>query len=54
MQGSIDVNSKEDGSMDFQAIRQKAESYRADMARFLRDMIRIPSESWDGVFSGSR
>ena len=31
--------------MDYGAIRQKAESYRADMTRFLRDMIRIPSES---------
>ncbi len=31
--------------MDDRAIKQKAESYRADMTRFLRDMIRIPSES---------
>ena len=31
--------------MDYRAILEKAESYRADMTRFLRDMIRIPSES---------
>ena len=31
--------------MDFERIRQAAEGYRADMTRFLRDMIAIPSES---------
>jgi len=33
--------------MDFQAIRKAAEGYRDQMARFLRDMIAIPSESAD-------
>ena len=31
--------------MDFEAIKQAAQSHREDMARFLRDMIAIPSES---------
>ncbi len=31
--------------MDFQAIRTVAEGYRADMTKFLRDLIAIPSES---------
>ena len=31
--------------MNFDAIKQAAEGYRADMTRFLRDMIAIPSES---------
>ena len=31
--------------MDFEAIKRAAEGYRADMSRFLRDMIAIPSES---------
>ena len=31
--------------MDFQAIREKAEGYRADMTRFLRDLVRLPGES---------
>ena len=31
--------------MDFEAVRQAAESYKADMSRFLRDMISHPSES---------
>ena len=31
--------------MDFAAIKKAAEGYRADMSRFLRDMIAIPSES---------
>ena len=31
--------------MDFAAIRAAAEGYRADMTRFLRDLIAIPSES---------
>ncbi len=31
--------------MDFELIKKAAEGYRADMSRFLRDMIRIPSES---------
>ena len=32
-------------AMDFEAVRQAAESYKADMSRFLRDMISHPSES---------
>ena len=32
-------------TMDFEAIKRAAEGYRADMSRFLRDMIAIPSES---------
>ena len=31
--------------MDFEAIKSAAQNYRADMSRFLRDMIAIPSES---------
>ena len=31
--------------MDLNAIKTKAESYRADMTKFLRDLIRIPGES---------
>ena len=31
--------------MDFEKIKAAAESYRADMSRFLRDMISHPSES---------
>jgi hypothetical protein len=31
--------------VNFGAIKSAAEGYRADMARFLRDMIAIPSES---------
>ena len=31
--------------MDFEAVRQAAERYKADMSRFLRDMISHPSES---------
>lgn len=31
--------------MDFDAIKKAAEGYKADMSRFLRDMIAIPSES---------
>ena len=31
--------------MDFEKIKAAAEGYKADMTRFLRDMIRIPSES---------
>ena len=32
-------------NIDFGAIKTAAESYKADMAKFLRDMIAIPSES---------
>ena len=32
-------------SIDFKKIRELAECYKADMTRFLRDMIRLPSES---------
>ena len=31
--------------MNFEAIKAAAEGYRADMSRFLRDMISFPSES---------
>jgi putative selenium metabolism hydrolase len=31
--------------MDFKAIKEKAESYRGDMAKFLRDLVRLPGES---------
>ena len=31
--------------MNFEAIKKAAQDYRADMSRFLRDMIAIPSES---------
>ena len=31
--------------MDFEAIKSAAEGYKADMTRFLRDMISHPSES---------
>ena len=31
--------------MDFEAIKAAAQSYRADMSRFLREMISHPSES---------
>ena len=31
--------------MDFEAIKNAAKGYQADMTRFLRDMIAIPSES---------
>ena len=31
--------------MDFEAIKKAAQGYQADMTRFLRDMIAIPSES---------
>ena len=31
--------------MDFEAIKKAAEGYKADMSRFLRDMISHPSES---------
>ncbi len=33
--------------MDFEAIKKAAQGYRAEMSRFLRDMIAIPSESCD-------
>ena len=31
--------------MDFEAIKRAAQGYEADMSRFLRDLIAIPSES---------
>ena len=31
--------------MDFEAIKRAAEGYKADMSRFVRDMISRPSES---------
>jgi putative selenium metabolism hydrolase len=34
-------------NVDFGAIKSAAEGYKADMSRFLRDMIAIPSESCD-------
>ncbi len=35
------------GSSDFSKIKELAERYKPDMTRFLRDMIRLPSESCD-------
>ena len=32
-------------SLDFDAIREKAELYKPEITKFLRDMIAIPSES---------
>ena len=32
---------------DFNRILEKAQEYKADMSQFLRDMVRIPSESCD-------
>ncbi len=32
-------------TIDYEAIRQKAEEYKQDISRFLRDLIAIPSES---------
>jgi len=34
-------------NIDFQKVLQKAEEYKGDISRFLRDMIAIPSESCD-------
>lgn len=34
-------------NIDFQKVLQKAEEYKGDISRFLRDMISIPSESCD-------
>jgi len=34
-------------NVDFQKVLQKAEEYKVDMSRFLRDMIAIPSQSCD-------
>ena len=31
--------------MDFKAIKEASESYKADMTRFLRDLVAIPGES---------
>ena len=31
--------------MDFEAIKKAAQGYEADMTKFLRDLIAIPSES---------
>ena len=31
--------------MDFQAIKTAAEGYRADMTKFLRDLVKFPGES---------
>ncbi|MGL5437868.1 MAG: YgeY family selenium metabolism-linked hydrolase [Lachnospiraceae bacterium] len=33
--------------MDFEAIKQAAKGYEADMTRFLRDLVKIPGESCD-------
>ena len=40
-------------TMDFEAIKKAAQGYEADMTRFLRDLIAIPSESCEeeGVIS---
>ena len=34
-------------NVDFDAVKKAAEGYKADMSKFLRDMIAIPSESCD-------
>ncbi|HEY8804396.1 MAG TPA: YgeY family selenium metabolism-linked hydrolase, partial [Clostridium sp.] len=34
-------------NVDFQKVLQKAEEYKGEISRFLRDMIAIPSESCD-------
>ena len=45
-QGYIIHNILMEGSiMDFEAIKRAAEGYKAEMSRFLRDMISHPSES---------
>ena len=31
--------------MKFEEIKSKAESYRADMTKFLRELVKIPGES---------
>lgn len=36
---------REESAMDFEAIKRAAKGYEADMSRFLRDLIAIPSES---------
>ena len=33
--------------ISFEEVLKKAQSYKADMTKFLRDMIKIPSESCD-------
>ena len=33
--------------VSYEEILKKAESYQADMTKFLRDMVKIPSESCD-------
>jgi acetylornithine deacetylase/succinyl-diaminopimelate desuccinylase-like protein len=33
--------------VDFNAIKERAEHYKADMSKLLRDMTRIPGESCD-------
>ena len=41
----IRASEMEGCTMDFEAIKRAAEGYQADMTRFLRDLIAIPSES---------
>ena len=36
---------KQSGNLDFEAIKKAAQSYEADMTKFLRDLIRLPGES---------
>lgn len=39
------LNKREDWVMDFEAIKKAAAGYEADMTKFLRELIAIPSES---------
>jgi hypothetical protein len=49
------INSKDENTklslgvllIDFQSVLDKANDYKEDMSQFLRDIIRIPSESWE-------
>ena len=40
----IEMDDMEGCIMDFEAIKRAAQAYRADMSRFLRDLISHPSE----------
>ena len=43
--GRVQRRRREESTMDFEAIKRAAKGYEADMSRFLRDLIAIPSES---------
>ena len=44
---------REESAMDFEAIKRAAKGYEADMSRFLRDLIAIPSESCEEEAHGT-